>query len=130
MWGANHDLEVVSKRREGNRGRRLILAFATVAIALYAPFAWLIQLDFTSNSYHYQWLRIWPILPGFLAGVPLKRVYDDAGLFVGSGIATAILLILLTIIGTRFRYGLLLATAVALVVSIPTSLLAYWVFRQ
>ena len=130
MSDASQDMKAASKKQEGGHRRRVILAFTTVSFALYTPFAWLLQLDFTTNSYHFQWLCMWPILPGFMAGAPLKRYYDDPGLYAGSGIAAALFLILLTFVGARFRFGLPFALAVALVVSIPTSILSYWAFRH
>ena len=125
---ASQDIKVASKTHEDGRGRRVILAFTTVSLALYAPFAWLLQLDFATKSYHFQWLCMWPILPGLVAGIPLKRHYDDPGLIAGSGIAAAIFLIVLTSVGARFRLGLPIALAVALVISIPTSFLSHWLF--
>lgn len=130
MSEASQDMKAALKKREGGRGGRVILAFTTVSFALYTPFAWLLSLDFTTRSYHFHWLCMWPILPGLLVGIPLKRYYDDPGLIAGSGIATAVFLILLTFVGARFRFGLPFALAVALVVSIPTSILSYWLFRH
>ncbi len=130
MSEANRDITVAPGRRKAVHERRVLRAFALVCFGLYTPFAWLLQLDFTTNAYHFHWLCMWPILPGLVAGMPLKRDYDDLGLLVGSGIATVVLLFILTCVGVRARLGLLFAVAAGLVISIPTSIVSYWLFRH
>lgn len=130
MSHVSQDTTAVSANSEGNRVRRGLLTFAAVFIALYAPFAWLLYLDFTTNNYHFQWLCLWPVLPGLVAGLPFKAWYDDPGLIVASGAATLLCLALLTLVGTRYRSGLVIAVVVASVISIPTSFLSWWLFRN
>lgn len=117
-------------RTSGQNRMTIACGFAAVFAAMYLPFAWLLRLDFTNNSYHLQWLRMWPVMPGLAAGIPFKRYFDDPGLYVGSGIATAIILLGLTYVAVRFRFGLLFSIAAALALSIPTSILSYWMFRH
>jgi len=113
-----------------NRRNAIGCSFAAVSCALYLPFAWLLQLDFTTNSYHLHWLRMWPVLPGLVAGIPLKRYFDDTGLLLASGFATSVILLSLTYFGARSRSGLLFSVAAALAVSIPTSILSHLLFRH
>ena len=130
MSDANQDMTADPVKLVGVHARRIISAFAIVFFALYAPFAWLLQLNFTTNSYHFHWLCLWPVLPGLVVGIPLKPYYDDSGFIAGSGIATVVLLLILTYVGVQFRFGLLFSVAAALVISIPTSIVSYWLFRH
>ncbi len=73
---------------------------------------------------------MWPVLPGLVAGIPLKRYFDDTGLLLASGFATSVILLSLTYFGARSRSGLLFSVAAALAVSIPTSILSHLLFRH
>jgi hypothetical protein len=110
------------------RGRTLVLRrLPHVALCLYLPFVWLVLMDYPWNDYHVYWLRFWPILPGIIPGMYFFHPHDALE-FATMGAVTFGLLAFLTWLATRGRYGLLAATALALIVAVPTSSIAYAIF--
>lgn len=49
-----------------------------VALLLWAPYAWLLLLPTVDESYHRDWLGLWPVLPG-LPAMMLARSFMDLG---------------------------------------------------
>lgn len=108
--------------------RRFGRSLAVVAVCLYLPFSWLLVTENNWSDYRLFWLKLWTILPGFLPGALLFHPNDVAE-FVAMGITTLLLLVGLTWLGSVGRYRLLAAAAIALLVSIPSSISAhsaYW----
>ena len=96
-------------------------------VCLYVPFSWLVLINYPWNDYEMFWLRLWPILPGFFAGIPFHP--NDTASFTAMGIATAVLALVLIWLGSPGLRRLLLAAVIALLVSIPSSFAAHAVFR-
>ncbi len=101
---------------------------AHVALCLYLPFSWVLFLKPWTNDYHFLWLRLWAILPGFVPGFLLFHPRDTPE-FATMAIATLLLLAALTWASGRGRYGLLGATVIGLLSSTFASALAYAAFR-
>jgi hypothetical protein len=109
--------------------RRLSTAFLVAWLSLYAPFAWLLVINYPwPGGYRLFWLRLWPILPGFVPGAWLFHPNDRLE-FLTMAIVTGLLLCGLTWLGTRGRTGLVAAAVLGLLVSVPSSFLAYAAFR-
>lgn len=104
------------------------VAWLLVSLCLYLPFSWLLFVGNASAGYRLTWLKLWPILPGFLPGIWLLHPNDVAEMAT-MGATTVALLLGLTWLGTGGRGRLTTAMGLALLVSIPSSLLALAVFR-
>lgn len=104
------------------------LSLVIVAGCLYLPFSWLLMEEPDWSDYLLHWIKLWPILPGLIPGAFLFHPYQFTE-FITMGLTTVMLLTTLTWIGSRNRYGLLVAAAIALLVAIPSSIIAhgfYW----
>lgn len=117
-----------STPEHGKSPRHVGRSLAVVAACLYLPFSWLLVTENNWSDYRLFWLKLWTILPGFLPGAFLFHPNDVAE-FVTMGITTLLLLVGLTWLGSLARYRLLAAAAIALLISIPSSIAAhsaYW----
>jgi len=103
-------------------------SFALIAACLYAPFSWLLVIDYGWSPYRWGWLKMWPVLPGFLPGAIWLHGNDELEFFAW-GATTLSLLLGLSWLGTRGTVGLTAALLVALAVSIPSAYIAYALFR-
>lgn len=108
---------------KGGLGVSLLL----VACCLYLPFAWILFEDAT-DAYRLTWLKLWPILPGFIPGALLFHP-NDLPEFATMGAVTVALLAGLAWLGAGGRRRLLAAAAIALLVSVPSSIFALAAFR-
>jgi hypothetical protein len=113
--------------RRNTNHRGILGSFAVVALHLYVPFSWLVLCDYPWSPDHLSWLAMWPVLPGIVAEAVLFHPADRPFLVMGSVMAP--LLIGLTWLGTRGRKGRLAASTLALLVSVPSAWVAYWLFR-
>lgn len=95
-----------------------------VALCLYLPFSWVVLIDCPWSDCQSHWVRLWPVLPGLVPGALLFHPQDVAE-FTTMGLTTVVLLIGLTWLGTRGRYGLIAATMIALIVSVPSAIIGY-----
>jgi hypothetical protein len=117
----------VEPMKPGAGGRSLGVPLLMVACCLYLPFAWILFED-ASASYRLTWLKLWPILPGFVPGALLFHP-NDVPEFATMGIVTVVLLAGLGWLGAGGRRRLPAAMALALLVSVPSSLMALAAFR-
>ena len=109
-------------------------SLAVVATSLYAPFGWLLWIDYPwGGGYRLFWLKMWPILPGFLAGIlPGALVFHRHLPYEMRvmGATTLLLLAGLTWLGASRERRLAMAAFLALLVSLPSAIVAYEVFRS
>jgi hypothetical protein len=103
-------------------GRAVVVSF----FVLYAPFSWLILSSEAWSSHRLYWSKLWPVLPGFFAGLPFHP--NDAIEFPMMGLVSVSLLITLTYVGRAGGWGLIAAIAGGLLISIPSSIFAYAVY--
>ena len=115
------------------KSRYVGTTLAVVALCLYAPFSWLLLIDYPwRGGYRIFWLKLWPILPGFLAGFlpgPLLFHRHLPYEFHTMGVTTLILLAGLTWLGFSGQRRLATVAGLALLTSIPSAIIAYGVFR-
>jgi len=102
-------------------------SFAWIAICLYAPFAWVLLIDYPWNGYQWMWVKMLPVLPGFLIGIAFHP--HDAAMFVAMGVATLAMLVAGTLLGRRGRLALCIVASVAFAVSAASSFFADVAFR-
>ena len=109
------------------RWRNRLFAFGITVLCLYGPFSWLLFISYSWNSYRMTWLMLWPILPGLIAGLPFHP--RSSVEFPVMALATLILVVFLTYIGSKGIVGRIASAAIALAISVPTAMLAYTLFR-
>lgn len=93
---------------------------------LYLPFSWLLLIDYPWSTYHWQWLAMWPVLPGALVAFLVH-----AGP-MGLAVAGATTLGMIVVVAWIVRQGrwLTIATAfAALALAGFTALIAQSLFR-
>lgn len=112
-------------RRRWLRGATI--AAAWVAAGLWLPFAWLVLVDHPWNGYRWFWIQSWPILPGFIAGLPFYE--NEPRMFAVMGLAAAGLFAFLVWLGAPGGWRRVLAVGLALCASVPASLASWTAFR-
>jgi hypothetical protein len=98
--------------------------FVTLA-CVYLPYAWVLW-DFPRDEYRLQWVKLWPVLPGLVAGTFVHP--NDAAMTLVSGAVTVLLVVLFTRLGTRGRTALVVTNALALLGCGLGSWFAYQLF--
>jgi hypothetical protein len=112
--------------------RSMGVSFTVVALCLYVPFSWILLLNYPWSAYRLFWLKLWPILPGCLAGFLPGPLLYGAHLpyeLETMGVTTVLLLIMLTWLGFLSRRWLAIAAGIALLISVPSAVIAYGIFR-
>ena len=105
------------------RWRRVGLALGAVAAALYLPFGWLVPALASHPEAAGRWLKLAPILPGFVPGAYL--FYPNTAVeYAVMGAMTLALLASLTSLGSGGGRRLGAAAATALLVAIPSAIIA------
>lgn len=94
--------------RRQQRQRRFLIAWLLVQTGLYLPFGWLLLGPYPWDEYHLQWLRLWPVLPGLIAGLPFHHE-TDALEFMAMAVGTVLLVAALSSLGRLGRAGLIAA---------------------
>ena len=106
------------------------LAF-TVA-CMYLPYAWLVMGHFPWGNwgdYRWQWIRMWPVLPGLMMGVLIGPHASHATLVVAMGMMTVPAVGLFLLLAARSRRWLPVTTLLALALSALNSWIAYGIYR-
>jgi hypothetical protein len=106
---------------------KVVVSVAVVGACLWLPFSWLVLMDGGWSDYRLSWLRMWPILPGFVPGLWLFHPHDALE-FSTMAATTLIMVAALTWLAYRNRVGIIAAAIIALLISIPTAQVAYAVY--
>lgn len=109
--------------------RRTFLRGVWVLVGLYAPFT--VLTLFVGNGFANPSVRAvtrWLTLPGFGLGVFAKPAFDDTGMFWVSGIATIAIAFALWRLSQRPYAAMVIATLLALSISIPTASLVWRIY--
>lgn len=121
IWGTVRSVNQRRKLREA-------VPAAIVAACLWGPFSWLILAPGMWSDYRLSWVKMWPLLPGFLPGALLFDPAHDLLELSTMAVVSLVLWIGLTWLGYRNRVGLIAAAIVALLISVPTALIARAVY--
>lgn len=93
-------------------------------VVLYAPYAWLLTIDYLWSSYRWSWIRMWPVLPGLLPASWVTNAEPARWvLAIASVVALVGLMTWLAIRGGRAFY-------IAIGLLLPASILASFVLYQ
>ena len=122
----------------GSLVRRWSLSYLVTIACLYFPYSWLALLvfddlrnstgwlDFRWDSYHWTWVTMWPVLPGFTAGMFVHP--NDAAMLLVMALATVLLIALFTWLGSGGRMTFIVASALALIGSGIQSWFSYVIY--
>ena len=91
--------------------------------ALYIPFIWVF------NAGRWGWVLMYPVLPGFVAGIFAKPLDNKLLLLTACCLDTALIFLSLRIIRDRIRYGFAFSIMFALIISVLTSYACYCLTR-
>ncbi len=112
--------------------RRLAWSLLVIHVCLYAPFSWLLWINHGwQGGYRWHWVKMWPVLPGFVPGLLLRNFVnwqEDGGMILVMALATVLQIVLFTGMGRRGRVSLIASAAVALTGATASSWIAYRVF--
>lgn len=105
--------------------RRWAVPYLVTLGCLYLPFGWVVW-DYPWDGYRVHWIRLWPVLPGLVAGM-LVHPRDELMILI-SGLVSLLLLALFTALGTRGRRTLVVANGLLLIAAGVESWIAYSLF--
>jgi len=97
-----------------------LLANIVIFAAVYGPFCWAIASS---------WRFLFPVLPGFVAGVFTKPMDNNIIFVTVSCLDTALIFLSLVVIRGRLRRGMLFSTVTALTISSLSSYASYCFMR-
>src|SRR5262249_14186004 len=110
----------------GRRSHHWAVPYFVTLSCLYLPFAWVIW-DYPWDDCGWHWVKLWPVLPGLVAGMFVHG--NDAAMALVSGAVAVLFVALFTALGTTGRAALVVANGIALIGSGLESWLAYQLFR-
>jgi len=120
-------------RRRGRR--RWIVALASLLLVLYAPYSWLLWIDYPWSEYRWLWIKLWPGLPMMLPVSIIGRRWlgfepdEGCGLLLTIGMSVGLWLGL-SWIGARGTRRLILIAAIVLALSMLNSVGLYHAFHM
>lgn len=128
-----HRIDLLAAAPHRASWRRWLLSAFIMFIALYAPYAWLLVIDYPWSDYRWQWIQSWLALPLLLPATLASRVVEfevlgTVSIIVMSALSLS-LLWLLTSLAARSRWTLLILAIVVLTLSVFNALGAYNAFR-
>jgi hypothetical protein len=109
----------------GGRSRRWAVSYFVTLACLYLPFAWVVW-DYPWDSYRWGWIKLWPVLPGIIAGMLVHPSEYATNLL--SGAMAVLLVALFTKLGSSGRAALIGSSGIALIGAVFESWFAYQLF--
>lgn len=120
--------------------RRLLVSWLVMSLVMYAPYGWLLSMDYPWSDYRWHWIRMWPALPLFLVASAFRvgklsrqllHIEFDGPVAIAALSALSLLLLYgLVRLGARGWRWLIPAALVLLIFSIFNSLGLYGAFRM
>lgn len=101
---------------------------AALLVCAYAPYAWLLGMDYPWSEYRWLWFKMWPILLGLLPRFIVPHTTAAEGLAIMAA-ATGLILALAIWSARRSRRALFITAGVLLTLSLLNSWGAYRIFR-
>jgi hypothetical protein len=117
-------LNMADRAKDAPFGRILL-----VLVCLYAPYAWLILIDYPWNSYRWLWIKMWPVLPGILVltSRAIRLLPDWIGYLV-MGAVTCGIVFKITLSAARGWQSAVIVSVLAALLSAANSWIAYRMF--
>ncbi|MEM8738001.1 MAG: hypothetical protein AAGG38_05930 [Planctomycetota bacterium] len=106
--------------------KRISLAAVWVGAAMWLPFAWVVLMDYSWDSYRMTWVRMWTVLPGIYVGFFFHP--NESQMMTMMLLTTVAMFGSLVWLGSRGPRRLVAAVVIALCICVPESLGAYSLF--
>src|SRR6516225_8583185 len=92
---------------------RPIARVLLVLVCLYAPYAWLVLIDYSWDGYRWLWIKLWLVLPGILVPLiqPIHRLPDWMG-FIIMGVVTCGIVALSTVFAARSKRSAIIVSLI------------------
>jgi hypothetical protein len=108
---------------------RPIARILLVLVCLYAPYAWLLLIDYPWDRYRWLWIKLWVALPGILAlFVPAIHLLPDWMGFLIMGAATCGVVAVSTVPAARNTKSAIIVSVIVGLVSCANSWISYRLF--
>ena len=100
-----------------------------VLVCLYAPYAWLVLIDYPWDSYRWLWIKLWLLLPGVLVHLSqtIHRLPDWLG-FLIMGAVTCGIVALSTVLAARSKRLAIIVSIIVGLLSCANSWISYRLF--
>jgi hypothetical protein len=109
----------------GERSRHWAVPYFVTLACLYLPFLWVLW-DYPWDSYRWTWVKLWPVLPGLVAGMFVHP--NDLAMVRASAVTAALLVTVFTKLGSTGRAGLIVTNGLALIGAALESWFVYQLF--
>src|SRR3954451_5059737 len=98
-------------------------------VCLYAPYAWLVLMNYPWDSYRWYWIKTWPVPPGILvhANQTIHLLPDWIGYLIMAAV-TAGIFASITILAVRSRRSAIIVSVIVGLLSSANSWIAYQLF--
>ena len=108
---------------------RPIARILMVLVCLYAPYAWLILIDYPWDSYRWLWIKLWLVLPGILIHLiqAIHLLPDWIG-FLIMGAVTCGIVLLSTVLAARSKRSAIIVSVIIGLLSCANSWITYKLF--
>jgi hypothetical protein len=108
---------------------RPIARILMVLVCLYAPYAWLVLIDYPWDGYRWLWIKLWLVLPGILVPFiqPIHRLPDWMG-FIIMGVVTCVIVALSTVLAARSKGSAIIVSIIVGLLSCANSWISYRLF--
>lgn len=110
----------------GSHARRWANSYLVNLTCVYLPYGWVLG-GYPWSSYRWDWITMWPVLPGLFAAMMIHPVDDRLERFV-MGVAALLFLAFFTALGSLGRQSLVGAAAAALMGSAFFAWIAYAIY--
>jgi hypothetical protein len=133
--GAAFDPATLPGLLRHRRRRRWIASLAIMFLALYAPYSWLLWINYPWSEYRWLWIKMWPGLPMILPITLTSRRWLDIKPDEGAGLAlmiglSVVLWLGLSWLGARRTRLLPALASIVLTLSILNSIGLYHLFHM
>ena len=108
---------------------RPIARILLVLVCLYAPYAWLVLIDYPWDSYRWHWIKMWLVLPGILVHlIQAIHLLPDWMGFLIMGAVTCGIVALSTVLAARSKRSAIIVSIIVGLLSCANSWIAYRLF--
>jgi hypothetical protein len=113
----------------GTLTNKALARILLVMVCLYAPYSWLVLIDYPWDAYRWLWIKLWLVLPGIL--VLLSRTIhllpDWMRLLIMGAVASGIVA-LSTVIAARSKRSAIMVSIIVGLLSCANSWISYRLF--
>ena len=108
---------------------RPIARILLVLVCLYAPYAWLVLIDYPWDSYRWLWIKMWLVLPGILVHlIQAIHLLPDWMGFLIMGAVTCGIVALSTVLAARSKRSAIIVSVIVGLLSCANSWISYRLF--